>query len=75
MKFGTSIRGFLLVHSCSRNDLFLNILQVNKNAFLLKSIDELFSKGKEDVTHSALIGFMQKVLISCFFYPFSFQVM
>ncbi|XP_020096689.1 uncharacterized protein LOC109715879 [Ananas comosus] len=33
---------------------------VNKNAFLLKSIDELFSKGKEDVTHSALIGLMQK---------------
>ncbi|XP_020599896.1 uncharacterized protein LOC110039239 [Phalaenopsis equestris] len=33
---------------------------VNKNAFLLKSIDELFEKGREQVNHSALKGLMQK---------------
>ncbi|KAL0913299.1 hypothetical protein M5K25_016747 [Dendrobium thyrsiflorum] len=33
---------------------------VNKNAFLLKSIDELFEKGREEVNHSALKGLMQK---------------
>lgn len=33
---------------------------VNKNAFLLRSIDELFQKGKDEVNHSALQGLMQK---------------
>lgn len=33
---------------------------VNKNAILLKSIDELFEKGREEVNHSALKGLMQK---------------
>ncbi|XP_010918036.2 uncharacterized protein [Elaeis guineensis] len=33
---------------------------VNKNAFLLKSIDELFQKGKDEVKHSALQGLMEK---------------
>ncbi|CAL9077394.1 unnamed protein product [Musa acuminata var. zebrina] len=33
---------------------------VNKNVFLLKSIDELFLKGKEEVNNSALKDLMQK---------------
>lgn len=33
---------------------------VNKNAFLLKSIDELFLKGKDEVSNSALKGLMHK---------------
>ena len=37
---------------------------MNKNAFLLKSIDELFQKGKDEVSNAALKGLMQKV----FFY-------
>ncbi|CAL9156273.1 unnamed protein product [Musa hybrid cultivar] len=33
---------------------------VNKNVFLLKSIDELFLKGKDEVNNSALKDLMQK---------------
>lgn len=33
---------------------------VNNNAFLLKSIDELFQKGRDEVDNSALVGLMQK---------------
>lgn len=33
---------------------------VNKNAFLLKSIDELFEKGRDEVNNVALQGLMQK---------------
>ncbi|XP_072997533.1 uncharacterized protein [Typha latifolia] len=33
---------------------------VNKNSFLLKSINELFTKGKEEVTNSALKELVQK---------------
>ncbi|XP_072955495.1 uncharacterized protein [Typha angustifolia] len=33
---------------------------VNKTAFLLKSIDELFTKGKKEVTDSALKELVQK---------------
>ncbi|KAG6521693.1 hypothetical protein ZIOFF_018818 [Zingiber officinale] len=36
---------------------------VNKNAFLLKSIDELFLKGKNEVNNAALKELMQKYLI------------
>ncbi|KAK9274460.1 hypothetical protein L1049_021707 [Liquidambar formosana] len=34
--------------------------QVNKNAMLCMSIDELFQKGRDEVQHSALKGLMQK---------------
>lgn len=37
-------------------------MQVNKNVFLLKSIDELFLKVKDEVNNSALKDLMQKVL-------------
>ncbi|KAK8945251.1 hypothetical protein KSP39_PZI007735 [Platanthera zijinensis] len=33
---------------------------VNKNAVLLRSIDELFQKGRDEVNHSALEGLMHK---------------
>lgn len=45
------------------------LLQVNKNAFLLKSIDELFLRGKDEVNHSALKELMQKVLVNRFLPP------
>lgn len=37
-------------------------MQVNKNAFLLKSIDGLFQKGKDEVSNLALKGLMKKVV-------------
>lgn len=46
-------------------DLFLasvlDFVQVNKNAMLCKSIDELFENGSEAIQHSALKELMQKV--------------
>jgi hypothetical protein len=36
-------------------------LQVTKNIFLLKSLDELFQKGRETVDFPALQELMQKV--------------
>ncbi|KAJ6791947.1 Uncharacterized protein M6B38_242360 [Iris pallida] len=36
------------------------LLQVNNNAFLLKSIDELLQKGRDELDNSALVGLMQK---------------
>ncbi|KAG0490211.1 hypothetical protein HPP92_007074 [Vanilla planifolia] len=33
---------------------------VNKNAVLLKSVDELFQKGRDEVSYSSLKGIMQK---------------
>ncbi|KAJ3680311.1 hypothetical protein LUZ60_016589 [Juncus effusus] len=40
--------------------------QVNKNAALLKSIDELFSKGREAVSHSSLKSLTRKTGFSMF---------
>jgi hypothetical protein len=36
-------------------------VQVGKNIFLLKSLDELFQKGRETVDFQALQDLMQKV--------------
>jgi hypothetical protein len=36
-------------------------MQVGKNIFLLKSLDELFLKGREAVNYPALQDLMQKV--------------
>jgi hypothetical protein len=36
-------------------------VQVGKNIFLLKSLDELFQKGRETVDYPALQDLMQKV--------------
>jgi hypothetical protein len=36
-------------------------MQVGKNIFLLKSLDELFQKGREAVNYQALQDLMQKV--------------
>jgi len=38
-------------------------LQVGKNIFLLKSLDELFQKGREAVDYPTLQDLMQKVCV------------
>lgn len=47
--------------NCSFDVRIVFRVQVNKNAFLLKEIDELFQKGRDGVSNSALKGLMQKV--------------
>lgn len=54
----------------SSHDLF-GLMQINKNASLNKTIDELFEKGRDTIQYSALEDIQKKVrcMLLCKFMP------
>lgn len=54
---GNSLILFDVIIDCVMEVTF----QVNTNAFLCKTIDEMFEKGRDELDQSALNGLMQKV--------------